>query len=580
MTLFAVITAGWGWFWSRTAGPVSRLEVSLPDGTAPVTFLSLSPDGRKLVAAVPGQGLWIRDFSAVEWRRLPGTELSQSAFWSPDSRYLAFAVTNQLKKLDTLGGPPETLCTVTGDADGSGSWNGDGVIIFGSWGGGSSGPIWKVSQSGGTATALTEVDTSKGEVYHTWPAFLEDGKRFLYFRSGPSEVAGIYAGSLDARPKDQSRERILGSQLAATYAKGYLFFMRETTLMGQPFDSRALRLKDGPIAVAPTVQTSWYGTEAMSVSPGGALAYRTAFAPVSSQLAWLDRQGKTVSTVGSPSLTGAVSLSPDGKRAIVRDAEYDKLGDLWAVDLSSGERTRLTFHRNSYSPAVWSPDGNRIAYSGGNQGDTIFEMSSVGVGNERELLKEPLTTHYVTSWSRDGRFLLYHTENTPKTGYDVWALPLEGEWKPVLLLGESYNEWAAQFSPDTKWIAYASMEIPGGAEVFVRPFVVSPSGRPGLGDGKWQVSRDGGFWPSWGHDKEIIFLGDYRSGLNTIFASTVETSGAAFKSETPRRLFTQPGYWDVTRDGQQILFALPQAVRPTAPPSINVVLNWPALLRK
>jgi serine/threonine protein kinase len=583
MTLLVVIAAGWA-VGSRSTGPATRLETSLPDVTIPGSYLSVSPDGRKLAVIVPGLGLWFRDFSAVEWRHIPGSDNSHSAFWSPDSRFLAFGVQNQLKKVDTFGGPPETLCTVPGDADGSGSWSRDGVIIFGNWGGGAGGPVWKVSQAGGTAAALTEVDTSKGERYHTWPVFLEDGKHFLYFRSGPSDVAGIYAGSLTARPADQSRDRILPSLLTATYARGYLFFLRGATLLGQPFDTRSLRLTDAPIEVAENVPVTWYGTGVVSVSPGGTLAYPTALPSVKRQLAWLDRQGHTLSTIGAPGfLDEGVTLSPDGKRAVVRDAYmYTLPGDLWTVDLSSGHRMRLTFRGNAYSPGVWSPHGDRVAYAGGNLGDTIYEKSSTGIGDEKELLKEPLTRHFVTSWSSDGRFLLYHTENTPNTGYDVWALPLEGERKPVLLLGTTDQEWAAQFSPDMKWIAYASSELPGGAELFVRPFVVSASGRPGLGEGKWQVSTEGGYWPRWRSDKEIVFLGDFRTSLMNVIATTVDTSGSAFKTGTSQRLFTRSGSgaWDVTPDGQRFLMAVPPATQPAAPASIKVILNWPALLKK
>jgi hypothetical protein len=240
---------------SKVSGPSSRFEASMPEGATPGEYVSVSPDGRKLVfTALENGALWMRDFGSLEWRRLPGSENAASPFWSPDSRYLAFARENQLNKLDTMGGPPETLCTVPGSAVGSGSWNRDGVIIFGSFGGGSGGPLWKVSQAGGAAIPLTEVDTSKGELYHTWPVFLEDGRHFLYFRSGPTNVAGIYAGSLDVKPADQTRERILATQLPAADANGYLFFARAPmTMMAQRFDSSRLRLEDAPVPVAGSV---------------------------------------------------------------------------------------------------------------------------------------------------------------------------------------------------------------------------------------------------------------------------------------------------------------------------------------
>ncbi len=576
VTLIALALSAW-MLRPGAPQPASRVDVALPEGATRGDFVSVSPDGRKLIAT--GGALWVRDLESLEWRRLPGTEGAQSPFWSPDGRYVAFAVGAQLKKVDTTGGPPETLCTVPSSAVGSGSWNLDGEIIFGSWGGGSGGPLWKVAQAGGTATALTEVNVSKGELYHTWPTFLEDGRHFLYFRSGPPETAGIYAGSLDARPADQSQTRILANELPANYANGHLFFMRATTMMAQPFDRRGLQLTGTPVAIADAIQTTWYGTEVFSVSSSGALAYGTAPRVESRQLTWVDRQGKATSTVGPPGADGAVSLSPDGRRAAARDADYGVPGDLWTVDLSDGRRTRLTFRRSNYSPGVWSPDGTRIAYAGGTLGDTVYVKASSGTADEIELLKEAGTRHFVTSWSDDGRFLLYHTENMPKTGYDVWVLPLEGERKPVLLLGDSFNEWAARFSPDGRWIVYASTETAPGS-IFVRSFTVSESGTPALGEGKWQVSGGVGNWPVWSADREILF----SAGLpwlagSGVMAVRVNSNGAVFESGTPQRLFPSSGgsAWDVTTDGQRFLTTVPQVQR-AAPASISMILNWPALL--
>jgi eukaryotic-like serine/threonine-protein kinase len=564
---------------SALAPPI-RVEVPLPDGTTRGDYVSMSPDGRQAIVTASG-ALWVRDLASLDWRRLPGTENAESPFWSPDGRYVAFAAGDQLKKVDTTGGPPETLCTVPSLPVGSGTWNRNGVIVFGSWGGGSGGPIWQVSQSGGTATAVTEVDTARGELYHTWPTFLEDGTHFLYFRSGPPEIAGIYAGSLDHKPAEQLRARVVATQLPPGYANGYLFFMRATTMMAQPFDRRQLELTGAPVAIADAIRTTWFGTGVFSVSPGGALAYGTAPAVEDGQLTWFDRQGKVEKAVGPPSLDGAVTLSPDGKRAVVRDADYDVPGDLWTVDVSSGLRTRLTFRRSDYSPGVWSPDGTRIAYAGGNLGDTVYVKASSGTSNETELLKQAGTRHFVTSWSRDGRFLLYHTENAPKTGYDVWALPAEGGRPPVLLLGDTFNEWAAQFSPDGHWIVYASTETTS-ADLFVRPFTVTPSGTPGLGAGKWQISRDGGNWPVWKRDEEIVFT----NGLpwidgTAVMAAAVRSSGTTFESGTPQQLFessTGAG-WDVTADGQRFLIPV-RHVQRQAPASVSVILNWPALLKK
>ena len=92
----------------------------------------ISPDGRKLIFNVIGaEGrprLWIRSIDSLTARPIPDTERSNQAFWSPDSRFIAFFSGGKLKKVDVTGGAVQTLA----DAQTSrgGTWNKDGVILF------------------------------------------------------------------------------------------------------------------------------------------------------------------------------------------------------------------------------------------------------------------------------------------------------------------------------------------------------------------------------------------------------------------------------------------------------------------
>jgi serine/threonine protein kinase len=176
-------------FQPKAPGLPSRFEASMPENVTPSDDVSVSPDGRKLVFTAH-DGMWFRNFDSQDWSRLPGTEGASTPFWSPDSRYVGFTVDRILKRVDTTGGPPETVATVPDTAARSGTWNAQGDIVLGSWGGGSGGPLWRVS-AGGVVTAVTQVDVSKGEFFHTWPTFLPDGTHFLYFRSGPPDVEGM-----------------------------------------------------------------------------------------------------------------------------------------------------------------------------------------------------------------------------------------------------------------------------------------------------------------------------------------------------------------------------------------------------
>ena len=163
--------------------------------------MALSPDGRHLVFAGVSDGimrLWLRSFDSLKARPLPGTESGWLAppFWSPDSRFIAFGADGKLKKIDLSGNPPQTICDIAGLAVG-GSWNHDGVIIYGDYGG--SQGIMRVSAAGGSPTPLTKPSPERHETSHFMPAFLPDGRHFSYFCAGRPENAGIYIGSLEGR---------------------------------------------------------------------------------------------------------------------------------------------------------------------------------------------------------------------------------------------------------------------------------------------------------------------------------------------------------------------------------------------
>ena len=572
----AAVTAWAVWFKPAPAAAMTRFQVPLPENVNFSQYVSLSPDGRKLVFNSTGEssGLWVRNLDSLEWRPLPGTQNAASPFWSPDSKYLAFGVANQLKKIDIAGGSPQTITESIFPA-GSGIWTRDGTIIFGGRG---AGALSKVSQAGGVATPVTTVDLARGESFHALPTLLPDGKHFIYLRNGGADVIGMYTGSLDAKPEEQSKERFLAGAFAASYVNGYLFFMRDKTLMAQSFDAGSLKVTGEPLPVVEGVATTG-SIGVFSVSASGALAYRSGASAGNYLLTWVDRQGKTLDTFGQNGFDSAVRLSPDGARGVVRDAASNARGDLWTLDFARGIRTRFTFRQSAGSTGVWSPDGSRIAFSAGALMEILYEKASTGEGEEKELWKEPGKILYPISWSRDGRFLLYSTINPGGGAADVFVLPLEGDRKPAVLLNTRAGEGEPTFSPDMRWIAYASNES-GRSEVYVRPFVASALS---LGEGKWQISRDGGQSPRWRADgKEIIF--DAPPNGSVKMAVEVNGSRSAFEAGPPLRLFQNAGGaadlgWDITKDAKRFLIALPPAQQPTQTP-ITVVLNWQAQLTK
>src|SRR6185503_9315667 len=222
------------------------------------------------------------------------------------SRFLGFSVGTDLKKIEVAGGPPQTLCTSQA-AVGTGAWSKDNVILFG---GKPNGPLRRVSAAGGIPTDVTVIDSKRGENYHLIPTFLPDGKHFVYTISGSPEVSGVYVGSLDVKPAEQSKERILTTTLGAPYVDGNIFFIREGTLMAQPFDAGKLQLRGEPVPVAEHVGAE-LSAGYFSVSPSGVLAYRTGASSVGVfQATWFDRQGKILGTFAEPGPEQGLALSP------------------------------------------------------------------------------------------------------------------------------------------------------------------------------------------------------------------------------------------------------------------------------
>jgi len=593
VAVIAVAAAVWApWRGSSDVRPI-RFEIQPTENIKFITGgnPAVSPDGRWVAFQATGSDgvarQYIRALDSVEVRPLPGTEstgtnLPPPVFWSYDSRSVAYAIAGPLspgvlKKLDINGGPPQTLGDVPSVAPG-GAWNRDDVILVGTNNSG----IQRTTAAGGLITPMTVLDVTRHENAHRFPQFLPDGRHFIYFRAATDpQYFGVYVGDIEAKPEEQSLKPLLLTDRNAVYSKsadgpGKLLFLRDTTLFAQTFDPKTLVLSGDPVPVADQVGSFPLANAGLfSVSETGVLAYRVGAGGTLNQLTWFDPEGKATGVIGDKGTFGSPSLSPDQTRIAVPQFDIQTgNSNIWVLDVARGTNTRLTFSKGRDFNPVWSPDGRTIIFSSNRGGHSdLYEKPADGSGEERLLLKSE-EDKTPTSWSRDGRYLLY-TNVDPKSGEDIWVLPLQGDRKPISFLRTEFRESSARFSPDGRWIAYQSNES-GMNEIYVRPFSPNASGDSVSGGGKWLVSKSGGEDPHWRADgKELFYI--YQLQQMAVDVS----GGAAFQAGVPRRLFPAPPTVappDVSADGKRFLFSAPEGSNTSTP--FVVVLNWQALLKK
>ncbi|HSW38265.1 MAG TPA: hypothetical protein VLL97_02095, partial [Acidobacteriota bacterium] len=550
-------------------------KVSLDWGSS----FAVSPDGRHLAFAAAGSDdvvrLWIRGLDSLEARPLPGTESNHIApfIWSPDSRFIAWATGDKLKKIDIAGGPALTICDLKDFAVG-GSWNRDGVIIFAQWG---SPILMRVSAAGGTASALTKPDPGLGVTQAYYPTFMPDGRHFLYLQeSAIPENHGVYIGSLDAKPEEQGSRRLFSTAFwpcvyvpSRDSGPGQILFKREQTLLAQQFDVRRLELTGEPVPIVEHVG-SYSNFGFFSASTNGVLVYRNIDATEKQELVWVDRSGKQLELVGRAAEYGNFSLSPDEKSVVFERTENSN-EDIWILDLHRGVTTRLTLDSGEDHIPIWSPDGLRVLWSSNRGGlVSLYTKAATGAGQDELLIKINAPDAWSSDWSRDGKFILYGRPGGK--GNDLWVAPLSGDRKLFQYLNNpQFTEEDAVFSSDGRWVAYVSTESDRD-EVYVQAFPLTSEKR--------QISNGGGTDPAWRKDGTELF---YLAADRKLMAVPVRSGTTTFEPGLAKALFSIPGSsirrtYAPSGDGRRFLVAKPVGGATTTP--FTVILNWQAGLKK
>lgn len=542
------------------AAPLRSLALAAPEGADfdfgnPYALPAISPDGSRIVFGARGKDgkrqLWLRRLDSSASQPLPGTENAALPFWSPDSRWVAFGQERKIKKIDTQGGPPVPVTEIQGIFRG-GAWNKDGVMVLNTGSGGA----LRVSAAGGIATPLIQTPAYA-------PQFLPDGRHFLYFND-----AKLYLASLE-EPGKPGR-MVAQTQSSASFSQGFLLFVRDGTLMAQPFDPTRLETtgEATPVAEGIPVYTTASRLIPVTVSSSGVLVCLQSSGSLS-HLVWRDRHGASLGNLGEPlEEPGNVVLSPDGKSAVVAISSSSGQ-DLWIFDTARGIPTRFTSEPPRNREPVWTPDGKTIYFESDRKKPGAYDLyrKAANGSSAEELVAEGISAGGV---SPDGQRLIVTVGRGGLPYIATFSLPLSsGNAEPTPFIKTQFSATRPSFSPTGKWVVYTSTES-GQSQVYAAPY-------PGPG-GKRPISPAAGTQARWSRNGKEIF---YVTPEGALMAAAVAESNGTLEIGKVEKLFdyvpTNRGVLYDTIDGQKFLVADDgtSASRP-----LTVLENWTAILKK
>jgi Tol biopolymer transport system component len=495
-------------------------------------------------------------------RVIEGTESDNVSlpFWSPDSKRIGFSTAGKLRTVAAAGGVIQTVCTIPGNGGRGATWGPSNIIVFAR---NASGPLFKVSASGGEPEPITTL--AEGQQSHRFPTFLPDGDHFLY-AALPSHAGkfDIFVGALSG-----GAPKLIGKMESSPefVNPGYLVFSQQNVLSAQPFDLKTFTLTGDPVSLPdqPTVildpSQSFTAGKVAKASTNGTLVYFSA--PIANtEVKWFDFSGKELGTVRVPEgQYSAVSISPEGRRAIIVRSMSVTESSLWLVDLEHGGAVPFSSGGGRNDSPVWSRDGKRVVFASARDGPQNFFIKTIGDASpEQPYFQSPTMFKNPEGFSTDGKWLFFQALDR-LTAQNIYLLPASGVGTPQSYIVGPQRDFLSAQSPDGRLVAYTSDET-GRFEVYVDSFPVPGDRR--------QISSDGGLAPAWSRDgRRLLYVG---GDLTSVWRADV-TPGPAPTIGRPVRLGDAPQAVDGTFDpaGERILRLVPSQ---TGPGAITVVQNW------
>ncbi|GAC1654842.1 MAG: hypothetical protein NVS4B3_19180 [Gemmatimonadaceae bacterium] len=477
--------------------------------------LALSRDGSRLayVGRAHGQIL-VRQRNQLHATAIPGSEGAQNPFFSPDGQQVGFVTAGSRLQIASLNGGPRITVTDSLVGLAGASWGRDGFIYIDGW---LEEPLIRVqAKAGAVPKRFTAMDTAAGEVDHSWPDVLPNGKGMLI-------TIGVKEGARSIGVVDLSSGKhrvIVNNAVYGRYVStGHLIYVTaDRTLMVVPFDQNALKVTGEPTPLVENVRLSISSTVDVAVSDNGTLIYTRGAANGNQELAWVTRDGKAQPV--DPDWQGTFSepsLAPDGRLlavSVTPHGTYDAIGqasDVWVKQLDRGPSIKLTLDGKENCCPAWTPDGKSVTFAS-NAGGSYGLWTKRADGSTQAVLQVQEKQGAVGArWSPDGRWLVYR-----RSAYriaDIFGIRPGIDTVAVPLVATKFSELAPAMSPDGRWLAYASNES-GQYEIYVVPF-------PNTAAAKWAVSTHGGSEPLWSHSGKELF---YRDGAGNLVAVEVQSN--------------------------------------------------------
>jgi len=584
--LVVALVIALGWVGTRPAPsqPVTRYGVALPAEQAvdSRSYVTLSADGSRVAyigpSEIPGmRRVWVKERDQLTARPVLGTDGASTMAISPGGDRIAVVILNDIR-VTTLDGGGFT--TITGGVSGAGhtmTWLDDGSFVYVAR---DRFALQRVTGANATPTTIWESDS----IFPQGLTALPDGRGVLFHGCVPPCGTGnLYALELGA----DSAHVVVRNSRRGQVVEDVLFYVVQGSgsipTYAAAFDRRTLTVRGDPVALADSVLSP--GDQPFfNVAPNGTGVLVTGGPRGESgdyEMVWVDQAGREtpIDTTWQFRVTQFAAdygwaLSPDDRQLVI-GLNTGGSDDIWVKQLARerGPLSRITFGLSPERRPRWRPDGRWITFLT----DTSVTMRRADGTGADSIIWTGRADEAILS--DDGNWLLLRKGATTAGagGRDIFIMRIGEDAEPRPLFDTPYDEMAVRLSPDARWLAYQSDET-GRREIFVRPF-------PNVGDGKVQVSSEGGTGPLWSRDGREFY---YARDDGMMMAVPVEGDGS-LRVDDERELFQIAGRvaglnawyytpWDIGRDGRFIM-TRQVATGAEQPATLVVVENWLAEAR-